>query len=198
METQERVRSRASRALGRKNGSKRNGAKPEIDIDLKKLLRALQAVRDGDFSVRLPSDQTGIGGKIADTFNEIIASNQRVARELERAGQMVGKEGKTRHRITVDRRSGAWGAMETSINTLIDDLLWPTTEVTRTITAVAKGDLSQTHAARSRRPAAARRVPALGDHRQHDDRADGRVHLRSDARGARSRHRRQARRPGGR
>ena len=30
------------------------------------------------------------------------------------------------------------------VNTLIDDLLWPTTEVTRTITAVAKGDLSQT------------------------------------------------------
>ena len=144
METQERVRSRASRALGRKNGSKRASAKPEIDIDLKKLLRALQAVRDGDFSVRLPSDQTGIGGKIADTFNEIIASNQRVSRELERAGQMVGKEGKTRHRITVDRRSGAWGAMESSMNTLIDDLLWPTTEVTRAISAVAKGDLSQT------------------------------------------------------
>src|ERR1044071_1662179 len=144
METQERVRNRTSRALGRKNGSKRPSAKPETDIDLKKLLRALQSVRDGDFSVRLPSDQTGIGGKIADTFNEIIASNQRVARELERAGQMVGKEGKTRHRITVDRRSGAWGAMEGSMNTLIDDLLWPTTEVTRTISAVAKGDLSQT------------------------------------------------------
>ncbi len=143
METQERVRNRASRALGRKNGGKRNGAKPEVDIDLKKLLRALQSVRDGDFSVRLPSDQTGIGGKIADTFNEIIASNQRVAREVERAGQMVGKEGKTRHRITVDRRSGAWGAMESSMNTLIDDLLWPTTEVTRAISAVAKGDLSQ-------------------------------------------------------
>ena len=198
METQERVRSRASRALGRKNGNKRNGAKPEIDIDLKKLLRALQSVRDGDFSVRLPSDQTGIGGKIADTFNEIIASNQRVARELERAGQMVGKEGKTRHRITVDRRSGAWGAMESSMNTLIDDLLWPTTEVTRTISAVAKGDLSQTDAAGGRRPAAARRIPALGHHRQHDDRADERVHVRSDARGARGRHRRQARRPGGR
>ncbi len=147
METQERVRSRASRALGRKNGSRRNGAKAaksDTDIDLKKLLRALQAVRDGDFSVRLPSDRTGIGGKIADTFNEIIASNQRVAREVERAGQMVGKEGKTRHRITVDRRSGAWGAMESSMNMLIDDLLWPTTEVTRAISAVAKGDLSQT------------------------------------------------------
>ena len=144
METQERVRSRASRALGRKNGSRAASRSRTPDIDLKKLLRALQAVRDGDFSVRLPSDQTGIAGKIADTFNEIVASNQRVARELERAGQMVGKEGKTRHRVTVDRRSGAWGAMESSMNTLIDDLLWPTTEVTRAISAVAKGDLSQT------------------------------------------------------
>ena len=111
---------------------------------MRKLLRALQAVRDGDFSVRLPSDQTGIVGKIADTFNEIVVANQRMARELERAGQTVGKDGKTRHRVSIDRRSGAWGAMEASVNTLIDDLLWPTTEVTRTIASVVKGDLSQT------------------------------------------------------
>jgi len=39
---------------------------------------------------------------------------------------------------------GAWGEMEASINTLIDDLLWPTTEVSRAIAAVAQGDLLQT------------------------------------------------------
>ena len=143
MESQERVRNRASQAVKRSQALKRK-ARPEPDLDLKKLLRALQAMRDGDFSVRLPGDQTGVAGKVADTFNEIVASNQRVAREMERAGQMVGKEGKTRHRVTLDRRSGAWGAMETSMNTLIDDVMWPTREVTRTITAVAKGDLSQT------------------------------------------------------
>jgi HAMP domain-containing protein/signal transduction histidine kinase/DNA-binding response OmpR family regulator len=114
------------------------------ELDVRRLLRALQAVRDGDFSVRLASDQTGLAGKVADTFNEIVNSNQRLARELERAGQIVGKDGKTRHRMSIDRRSGAWGAMEASVNTLMDDLLWPTTEVTRTISAVAKGDLSQT------------------------------------------------------
>ena len=137
MEAQERVARRTSRDLNRKP----NGDDP--DLDLRKLLRALQAVRDGDFSVRLPSDKTGIAGKVADTFNEIVASSQRMAKEIERAGQMVGKEGKTRHRVSNDRRSGSWGAMEGSINTLIDDLLWPTAEVTRTISAVAKGDLSQ-------------------------------------------------------
>src|SRR5271170_3411283 len=113
------------------------------ELDLRRLLRALQAVRDGDFSVRLAGDQTGLVGKVADTFNEIVTSNERLARELERAGQIVGKDGKTRHRVSSDRRSGAWGAMEGSVNTLIDDLLWPTAEVTRTISAMAKGDLSQ-------------------------------------------------------
>jgi HAMP domain-containing protein/CheY-like chemotaxis protein/signal transduction histidine kinase len=114
------------------------------ELDMRKLLRALQSVRDGDFSVRLPGDQTGLAGKIADTFNEIVLSNQHLARELERVGQVVGKEGKTRHRVTSNRHSGAWGAMETSVNTLVEDLLWPTAQVTRAITAVAKGDLSQT------------------------------------------------------
>ena len=54
----------------------------EPQLDMKRLLRTLQAVRDGDFSVRLPSDGEGIPGKIADTLNEIIASNQRLAREI--------------------------------------------------------------------------------------------------------------------
>ena len=112
-------------------------------FNLSKLLQALQSVRDGNFSARLPSDQTGLAGKVADTFNEIVAANQRLALELERVGQIVGKDGKTRHRMSSERRSGAWGAMEHSVNTLIDDLLWPTTEVTRTIAAVAKGDLQQ-------------------------------------------------------
>jgi HAMP domain-containing protein/CheY-like chemotaxis protein/signal transduction histidine kinase len=111
---------------------------------LSELLRALQAVRDGDFSVRLPGDWTGLEGKIADTFNEIVTANARIAGELERVGTVVGKQGKTRQRVKFGRASGAWGEMETSVNTLIDDLLWPTTEVTRALAAVAKGDLLQT------------------------------------------------------
>src|SRR4029077_7781266 len=88
-------------------------------LNLSKLLQALQSVRDGNFSARLPSDQTGLAGKVADTFNEIVAANQRLALELERVGQIVGKDGKTRHRMSSERRSGAWGAMEHSVNTLI-------------------------------------------------------------------------------
>src|SRR2546429_8241324 len=103
METQvrERRRRKSNGRLGTETKS----------LDQRKLLRVLQAVRDGDFSVRLASDRTGLAGKGADTFNEIVASNQRLARELERAGQIVGKGGKTRPRLGGGRRSGAWGGM---------------------------------------------------------------------------------------
>ena len=49
----------------------------DSDLNMRKLLRALQAMRDGDFSVRLPTDQTGLSGKLADTFNAIVTANQR-------------------------------------------------------------------------------------------------------------------------
>ena len=124
--------------------SARTPATPQdTALSQRELLRALQAMRDGDFSVRLPGDQLGLAGKIADTFNDIVSSNQILCRELERSGQVVGREGKIRHRMALGGRRGSWAEMERSFNVLVDDLLWPTTEVTRTIAAVAKGDLSQ-------------------------------------------------------
>jgi HAMP domain-containing protein/CheY-like chemotaxis protein/predicted transcriptional regulator len=116
------------------------GASPE----LYDLLNALQSMRVGDFSVRMAGGQVGLLGKIADTFNEIVAANERMAQQLERVGQVVGREGKTRQRVKFGLSHGAWAEMESSVNTLIDDLLWPTREVTRAISAVAKGDLLQT------------------------------------------------------
>ena len=113
-------------------------------LALHELLHALQAMRIGNFSVRLPTDRTGLEGKIADTFNDIVAANERMARELEHVGQVVGREGKTRTRVRFGLSGGAWGGMENSVNQLIDDLLWPTTAVTHAITAVAQGDLLQT------------------------------------------------------
>ena len=118
------------------------GSPPPLDPHV--LLRALQAVRDGDFTVRLPGDWTLLEGKIADCFNEIVASTQEMAHELARVGQVVGKEGKTRQRMRFARPRGAWAEMQISYNTLIDDLVRPTTEMTRAIAAVARGNLQQT------------------------------------------------------
>ena len=134
-------RGRTSLPSSRLVQSRANGAKPDARQDL---LRALQAMRSGDFSVRMTGDHLGIDGKIADTFNEIIAANERMAQQLERVGQVVGREGKTRQRVKFGQASGSWADMESSVNTLIDDLLWPTREVTRAVAAVAQGDLLQT------------------------------------------------------
>jgi CheY-like chemotaxis protein len=111
---------------------------------LSALLQSLQAMKAGDFSVRMSSDHDGILGKIADTFNDIVATNEQMAQQLERVGQVVGREGKTRQRVKFALGHGAWSEMETSVNSLIDDLLWPTAEVTRAVGAVAQGDLLQT------------------------------------------------------
>jgi len=112
--------------------------------EVRELLATLGAMRSGDFSVRLPGDWQGLWGKVADTFNDIVAANERMAQQLDRVGQTVGREGKTKQRLRMGTAVGAWGGMESSINQLIDDLLWPTTEFTRTISAVAQGDLLQT------------------------------------------------------
>ena len=124
--------------------AKRKPASNGTADPLQDFLHALQAMRAGDFSVRMTGDHLGIEGKIADTFNEIVAANQRMAQQLERVGQVVGREGKTRQRVKFDLSSGSWADMEGSVNTLIDDLLWPTREVTRAVAAVAQGDLLQT------------------------------------------------------
>ena len=128
--------------------AKTNGQRDvRVDVsyaDLSVILSSLQTMRDGDFSVRLPGNWTGLAGKIADTFNEIVTANQQMAKELKRVGKAVGKEGRTRERMRFDLPKAAWGEMEMSVNTLVDDLLRPTTEVTRAIAAVAKGNLTQT------------------------------------------------------
>ena len=76
-------------------------------LAMEELLEALQAMQSGDFSVRLPASRTGIAGKISDTFNEIVATNQRMAQQLERVGDVVGKEGKTRQRVRLGSNRGA-------------------------------------------------------------------------------------------
>jgi HAMP domain-containing protein/CheY-like chemotaxis protein/signal transduction histidine kinase len=133
----------ASTALETGNGhAAGNGG--SVSADLSVILGALQTMREGDFSVRLPGYWTGLHGKIADTFNEIVATNQQMSRELTRVGQAVGKEGRTSERARFHQSRGSWGEMEVSINTLTEDLLRPTTEVTRAIAAVAQGNLTQT------------------------------------------------------
>src|SRR5262249_24942525 len=88
----------------------------------------------------------GIEGKIADAFNEIVWFSDRRACETVRISRAVGKEGKLKQRMSVPEGVGGWAHEVAAINILIDDLVWPTTEVTCAIGGVAKGDLGQSMA----------------------------------------------------
>ena len=102
--------------------------------------------RSGDFSVRLPAGWSGIYGKIADAFNDVLTMNEHRARETARVSYVVGRQGRLKQRLTLAGLVGGWAAEVEALNTLMDDLVRPTTEVTRTIGAVAKGDLGQSMA----------------------------------------------------
>ncbi|MGA7415404.1 MAG: HAMP domain-containing protein, partial [Bryobacteraceae bacterium] len=110
---------------------------------LRLILGTMVAFRDGDFSVRLPADWTETEGLIAEAFNQVIAQKQRISKEVTRLSETVGKEGRLKQRMTLPGSIGGWAAEADSMNTLIDDLVRPTTESARTIGAVAKGDLGQ-------------------------------------------------------
>ncbi len=112
-------------------------------LEPQQLLATLAAVRQGDFSVRMPEGQVGIAGQIADALNEIISLNERMASELERVGTVVGKEGKLGQRVSLGEVDGSWNYCVGSINGLITDLMQPTIETSRVIRSVANGDLSQ-------------------------------------------------------
>jgi len=122
-----------------------NGSRFADDsLDQKQLFAALTAFKRGDFSVRLPDDWRGMAGKIADTFNEVIATNERMSRELERISLLVGKQGRISQRASLGDVANSWADSIGSVNALIGDLVQPTSEMARVIGAVAKGDLSKT------------------------------------------------------
>src|SRR5947207_7432804 len=128
------------------NGGSLATAVVEPDQFSRRLLSAMLVFRDGRFGVRLPSDLLGVNGKIADAFNDIVAVSERRARETARVSRSVGQEGKLKQRMSVPGAAGGWADEVAAINMLIDDLVWPTTEVTRAVGAVAKGDLGQSMA----------------------------------------------------
>ncbi len=110
------------------------------------LLHALHALKRGKTGVRLPAEWTGISGRVADAFNEVVEMNERMAHELGRLNKTVGKEGRIGQRLSIGNVSGFWEDSVCSVNELVDDLVHPTTETARVIGAVAKGDLTQTMA----------------------------------------------------
>src|SRR5271157_5354383 len=109
----------------------------------RQLLTTLGAIRDGDFSARLPADWVGLDGKVAEAVNQIASRMERSNTAILRLRHSVGNEGQLGERLALGDSIGGWAERIEAINALVDDLSLPTEEMGRVIGAVAKGDLSQ-------------------------------------------------------
>jgi signal transduction histidine kinase/HAMP domain-containing protein/ActR/RegA family two-component response regulator len=111
-------------------------------VDATVLLNVLAQVKGGDFSARMPFEWTGVAGRVADGFNDVIIANEALGAELARVSRVVGEQGELSQRVALGG-SSSWSGSVQSVNRLIDALVRPTSEMHRVIGAVADGDLSK-------------------------------------------------------
>jgi signal transduction histidine kinase/HAMP domain-containing protein/CheY-like chemotaxis protein len=122
------------------DGSSDPGLTP---AEQEQLLQALEAAVEGDFSVRLRIRRQGLAGDLSTAFNELVKRRVAVTDELDRISRRVGRDGRLHERASIGRVPGGWAEQIEALNQLIDHLVQPINEISRVLTAVAEGDLSQ-------------------------------------------------------
>jgi len=119
------------KAAGSKVRASMSGGAGTDTLDLRVLYSVLADYQRGNFTVRMPDDRTGLAGKICDALNTTIERNERLVKELERLSTVVGKAGNVKQRAQLPSAEGAWSTAVESVNTLVSDLVQPTSEVAR-------------------------------------------------------------------
>ena len=89
-------RARRTRAYADRNGT-------VSDAQLRELLQALRAAHAGDFDVRLPTDQPGLIGEVAEAFNKFADRRDKFSGELTRVARIIGREGRMTERVSLPR-----------------------------------------------------------------------------------------------
>ena len=153
-----------------------NALEPPMSECLTPILQSLKTMKDGDFSVRLPVSWTGLPGKIADNFNEIVTANEQMARELKTrrpGGGQRGQDPRADPRGAAPRRLGRHGSLGQYAGRR------PAAADDRSDPRDRRRGAGQSDAdcpARCGRPSPRRRIPALRQHREHHDSAARRLH----------------------
>ncbi len=111
--------------------------------DLDRLREGLRRTRDGDFSIRLGTSDDPEVAELFELFDDSASLRAALTDEIVRVSRTVGREGQMGERVHLEAAGGGWGLTVDALNSLIADVLQPTTEVARVLTAVAEGDLSQ-------------------------------------------------------
>ncbi|WP_158891815.1 HAMP domain-containing protein, partial [Amycolatopsis anabasis] len=113
------------------------------DAPLEQLLQGLKAVRDGDFSTRLPQVGDVLMDEMAAVFNGMVDQLALFTSEVTRVAREVGTDGKLGGQAAVPAVSGTWKDLTDSVNAMAGNLTGQVRDIAEVATAVAKGDLSQ-------------------------------------------------------
>jgi HAMP domain-containing protein/CheY-like chemotaxis protein/GAF domain-containing protein len=139
-----RKRRAPSRAPATNGPNRANGETVEVSKQqLQELVDALRAARDGETGVRLAVPRSGVMGDVARAFNGLAEKREGLTDELNRVSKVIGREGRMTERARLKNAKGSWAESIASVNSMIDDLVRPTIEVSRVLDAVAEGDLTQ-------------------------------------------------------
>jgi signal transduction histidine kinase/CheY-like chemotaxis protein/HAMP domain-containing protein len=110
---------------------------------LEQLLASLTAVRDGDFSMRLPKTGDPLLDQIAVVFNGMVEQLDRFTTEVTRVAREVGTEGKLGGQAEIRGVSGTWKSLTESVNAMASNLTSQVRNIAQVTTAVANGDLTK-------------------------------------------------------
>ena len=140
----QRPRKRRGAGDGTARAQRSTAPTPDPESELEQLLAALEAARDGDFQRPAAGARARASPPTctAPSTSSPTAA-RRFSKEVARVGRAIGREGRLTERAAPAGARRPLGRHDDALNTLIDDLVRPTTEVARVIDAVADGDLSQ-------------------------------------------------------
>ncbi|HVV21391.1 MAG TPA: HAMP domain-containing protein [Pseudonocardiaceae bacterium] len=113
------------------------------DGRLQPLLQGLKAVRDGDFSTRLPHVDDVLMDEMATVFNGMVDQLALFTSEVTRVAREVGTDGKLGGQAQVPGVSGTWKDLTDSVNAMAGNLTGQVRDIAEVATAVAQGDLTQ-------------------------------------------------------
>jgi signal transduction histidine kinase/HAMP domain-containing protein/CheY-like chemotaxis protein len=110
--------------------------------ELRPLLAAMTAARDGDFT-KLPETGEGIVAELTAVFNQILDRSVHFNTEVRRVKRELVRYGRLDERLTASPGQGGWSSRVDDVNQLLDALVAPAANATRVLDAVAGGDLTQ-------------------------------------------------------
>ena len=169
-----------------------NSMAGNLTAQVRNIADVTTAVAKGDLSRKITVDVRGEILELKNTINTMVDQLSAFASEVTRVAREVGSEGKLGGQADVPGVAGTWKDLTDSVNFMAGNLTAQVRNIADVTTAVANGDLSKKITVDVRG-----RDPRAEEHDQRHGRSAQRLRLGSHARGARGRHRRQARRPGG-